>query len=262
MSEAESEPPKKPTQRRKKVVAEDSDEEAAPEAQAKDKEDVKNIGEEETAPAVKEPIAVPEVKGDISDSDLSSLIDEPPVKKKRQKKEPAAKSGKERKPKAAKATKAKSTKSKGEDDPDQAEIKRLQGWLVKCGIRKVWGKELTKCNTTKDKIKHLKTLLKDAGMEGKYSNEKAARIKEQREFARDLEEIQAGALAWGKEEEAPSSRPRRRLTRPAQKAVVPDEDDEDEDDAHDDKEESAEDDDDEVEAGSVSEEVDEGDDSE
>jgi hypothetical protein len=165
----------------------------------------------------------PDGKGDASDSDMSSLIDESPVKK-RQKKAPAEKSSKG-KPKATKAPKTKATpKSKAEDDPDQAEIKRLQSWLVKCGIRKVWGKELAKCDTPKEKIKHLKNMLKDAGMDGKYSNEKAAQIKEQREFAKDLEEIQAGALAWGESEKTDAGRPRRRAAKPIPKPVIPSDD--------------------------------------
>jgi len=64
----------------------------------------------------------------------------------------------------------------------------------------------------------LKDMLIDAGMDGKYSNEKAATIKEQREFAKDLEAIQEGAKAWGGEDED-TGRPRRRATRAPPKVV-------------------------------------------
>ncbi|PSN64412.1 hypothetical protein BS50DRAFT_611748 [Corynespora cassiicola Philippines] len=248
----DSEPPKKPTKasnstarRGKKVVVEDSDDEEEP-----------GKGAPVRAP---EPAAPADTKADLSESELSSLIDEEPTKKKRQKKTPAEKRAKE--PKAAKP-KARTTKAKakGEEDPDQAEIKRLQGWLIKCGIRKVWSKELAKCDTAKEKIRHLKGMLKDAGMDGKYSNEKAARIKEEREFAKDLEEIKQGELAWGKKEEAePAGRPRRRLNRGNVWTVtVQDDDDEldgiggkdvsddDQDDEDDDAKPESEDDDDDV----------------
>ncbi|KAF5848247.1 hypothetical protein GGP41_005635 [Bipolaris sorokiniana] len=192
ISDAESEPPKKPARRGKKIVAEDSDEEDAPEPLSKPSAAADDDEEVETAPS-----KASDTKGDVSDSDLSSVIDEEPVKKK--KKTLAAKGKKEKTPPKAKAT----PKSKTQDDPDTAEVKRLQGWLVKCGIRKVWSRdpELSKCDTSKDKIRILKGWLKDVGMDGKYSNEKAAKIKEKREFAKDLEAIQEGELAWGKTNE-------------------------------------------------------------
>ncbi|KAF2640404.1 hypothetical protein P280DRAFT_470072 [Massarina eburnea CBS 473.64] len=227
LSDAESEPPKKPARRQKKVVAEDSDEEDAPKAQkGLSDEDVDDVAVKKTPP--------PQSKDDAEDSDLSSLIDESPVKKK--KRGPADKPKKEAKAKAPPKASA--------NDPDQAEVKRLQSWLVKCGIRKVWGKELASCNTSKEKIKHLKAMLSEAGMEGKYSNEKAARIKEQREFAKDLEAIQAGAEAWGKQEVTDTGRPRRAASRPVPKAVAPvfSEDGEEANEAQDDAEDSTDDD--------------------
>jgi hypothetical protein len=86
-------------------------------------------------------------------------------------------------------------------------------------------------------------MLKDAGMDGKYSVEKAAKIKEEREFAKDLEEIQAGAAAWG--EPISTGRPRRAAARPVQKVVLPeDSDDEDEKELAQDANEDGTDDDD------------------
>ncbi|KAF1943297.1 hypothetical protein EJ02DRAFT_453393 [Clathrospora elynae] len=211
ISDADSEPPKKTIRRGKKVVTEDSDEEEAlkPSAATKDQD---SDAEPEAAKNMEStPPPLPDTKGDVSDSDLSSVIDEEPAKKSRQKKAPAAK--KEKVPAKPKAPKA-------DDDPDLAEVKRLQGWLVKCGIRKVWSRdpELAKCSTSKEKIRVLKTMLNDVGMDGKYSVEKAAKIKEQREFAKDLEAIQQGEQAWGKATEVTSTgRPSRRA---AAKPVV------------------------------------------
>lgn len=145
-----------------------------------------------------------------SESELSSLLNEPPAPKVKLQKKSAAG---EKKPAKPKATKAKQEK---EVDPQDAEIKRLQGWLVKCGIRKVWGKELKPYTTPRDKINHLKAMLKDAGMDGRYSVEKARQIKERRELAADLEAVQEGNKKWGQsdsEEEDDKGRPRRRLAR-------------------------------------------------
>ncbi|KAK0645043.1 hypothetical protein DIS24_g8269 [Lasiodiplodia hormozganensis] len=148
-----------------------------------------------------------EAKASDSDSDMSVLIDEPP-KKKQQKRGTSAK--------GSKPTTSKSkTKDAKEIDPHEAEIKRLKDWLLKCGVRKVWGKELKPFETPKAKINHLKEMLKDVGMEGRYSIEKARQIKERRELAADLEAVQEGAKRWGHSEsdEDNGDRPRRRLAK-------------------------------------------------
>ncbi|RMJ25595.1 hypothetical protein PHISP_03516 [Aspergillus sp. HF37] len=143
---------------------------------------------------------------DGSESELSVVIDQEPPK-------PSRKRQKSSEPPSGKPKKG--GKAKDADlDPDQAEIKRLQGWLVKCGIRKIWARELAPYDTPKAKIKHLKGMLKDAGMEGRYSLEKAKRIKEERELKEDLEMVQEGAKRWGTaeaEEGSEQERPRRRL---------------------------------------------------
>ncbi|CAI7678013.1 unnamed protein product [Penicillium pancosmium] len=130
-----------------------------------------------------------EVTKDDSESEMSVVFDEEPKPApKRQKTTGAPKEKKKAAPKA-----------KDDDaDPDQAEIKRLQGWLVKCGIRKMWWRELQPYETPKAKIKHLKGMLEDAGMKGRYSLDKARQIRDERELKADLEQIQQGAKDWGK----------------------------------------------------------------
>lgn len=131
-----------------------------------------------------------------SESELSEVLDEPPARRKgRQKDKPAAKA------KTTSKTSSKSSKSSTAKDkdltPDEAEVKRLQGWLIKCGIRKLWHRELASYDSSKAKIKHLKDMLKDAGMDGRYSVEKASAIKEQRELAADIEAVKEGNKQWG-----------------------------------------------------------------
>lgn len=69
--------------------------------------------------------------------------------------------------------------------------------MLKCGIRKFWSKELAKFETPKEKIKHLTGLLTDVGMTPRYSNEKAKKIKEERELQAEVEAVQEGA-GWAK----------------------------------------------------------------
>lgn len=149
---------------------------------------------------LEEDTAVTPTTDDGSESELSVLMDEAPPPTKKRKQKATSISGQ-------KATNKKTTKpaAKGKADagadPDQAEIKRLQGWLVKCGIRKLWGKELKAYETPKAKIKHLKDLLAEVGMTGRYSVEKANQIKEARELAADIEAVQEGAERWGADED-------------------------------------------------------------
>jgi hypothetical protein len=66
-----------------------------------------------------------------SESEMSVVLDEAP---KKQRKKSASTGTKAKAAPKAKATKAPAKPAK-EETPDEAEIKRLQGWLVKCGIR-------------------------------------------------------------------------------------------------------------------------------
>lgn len=147
-------------------------------------------------------------KGAESESEMSVVRDEPPKRKKKDtvsrknvaKSSGISKAGKRPEPSA---------------EPNAEEIKRLQGWLVKCGVRKLWGKELAPYETPKLKIRHLRDLLSQIGMTGRFSAEKAKQIREEREIRADLEDVQQGAKLWGTEEtgEVGSVRPRRRLAR-------------------------------------------------
>lgn len=154
--------------------------------------------EDDEAPAKSEETTKP---AEDDDSDLSSLIDDPPPPKKKRGKKSTSPSTTTTKKATAKA-KAKPAKTAGKDlTPDEEEIKRLQGWLVKCGIRKLWHKELAPYDTSKSKISHLKAMLSDAGMTGRYSVEKARGIKEARELREELEAVEEFNEQWGKEGE-------------------------------------------------------------
>ncbi|KAG4217075.1 hypothetical protein PC116_g34444, partial [Phytophthora cactorum] len=109
-------------------------------------------------------------------------IDDPPPKK--------------RKPRELKG--APKPKQAKELSVDETEIKKLQGQLVKCGIRKIWGIELKKYgDDSKAKIRHLKGMLRDVGIEGRFSEAKAKEIKEKRELMADLEAVTEMNRNWG-----------------------------------------------------------------
>jgi len=168
------------------------------------------VSTEQSSGAKKED-AAPIAKPEDSESELSSLIDEPAPKKRQKKSDPST-------VKAAKSKKKPASKKEEKElPPEEAEIKRLQGWLIKCGIRKLWHRELAACDTSKEKINHLRGMLKDAGMEGRPSVEKAAQIKERRELTADLEAVQKFAKRWGQSEDEEGqdegAKPKRKIAR-------------------------------------------------
>ena len=144
-----------------------------------------------------------------SESEMSEVLDEAPKARKKRRS-----SGPERDV-SKKSKTSRVAKAEQPGNPDTEEIKRLQGWLVKCGTRKVWGKELQPFDTSKAKIRHLKDMLAEVGMTGRYSAEKAAQIKEERELKADLEAVQAGNKQWGMAESVDDDggKPRRRLAK-------------------------------------------------
>ncbi|KAG6010560.1 hypothetical protein E4U21_005913 [Claviceps maximensis] len=132
-----------------------------------------------------------EVAGEESE-EYSDVIDEGP-KPKRKKKEPKHESSKPSKPAAAKKSTTIST-----DNPQDAEIKKLQSQLVKCGIRKLWHNELKQYkDDSRAKIRHLKKMLSDIGMDGRFSEAKAREIKETREILADVDAAQEMNALWG-----------------------------------------------------------------
>ena len=152
-------------------------------------------------------------KDDQSESDMSEVLDDEPKKKRKRRPSGAGISQTKTLPKP----KEKMEKKPKHDgvDPDAEEIKRLQGWLVKCGMRKMWYKELAPYDSSKAKIRHLKDMLAEVGMTGRYSLEKATQIREARELKSELEAVQEGAKHWGKEDSdsAGITRPKRRVAK-------------------------------------------------
>ncbi|KAG0131696.1 hypothetical protein HOY82DRAFT_578536 [Tuber indicum] len=137
-----------------------------------------------------------------NESEMSVVLDPTPLKKSRSQNPGAGSSKKQGKTKVSKSrpkerSKKGSSKADSNLSPDEEKIKTLQQWLLKCGIRKFWSKELAKFETPKEKIKHLTGLLTDVGMTPRYSNEKAKKIKEERELQAEVEAVQEGAR-WAK----------------------------------------------------------------
>ena len=120
---------------------------------------------------------------DDDSSDLSSVLDDAPPPPKRK----------------PSTNKSKPTTTSAADTPDETLIKTLQSHLAKCGLRKVWAFEFKKhgADTPKARIAHLRALLADVGMPGRFSEARAREIKEMRELQADLQDVVQGEKSWG-----------------------------------------------------------------
>ncbi|KAJ6619549.1 hypothetical protein B0H10DRAFT_2026216 [Mycena sp. CBHHK59/15] len=119
-----------------------------------------------------------------SDSELSVLIDEPPKLKKANK----SKDKSDDKPKTTRGKRHELTK-------DEETIKRLKSLVLACGVRKVWAKVFKDVDKPSQQIRMLKEILTELGMTGRMSLEQAKAIREKRELAQELEDVQSFAAA-------------------------------------------------------------------
>jgi len=81
-------------------------------------------------------------------------------------------------------------KTKEPPSKDEETVNRLKSIVAACGVRKVWKKEFEDLDKPSQQIKRLHEILRDLGMPSRYSLEKAKTIKEQRELAQELKDVQ------------------------------------------------------------------------
>ncbi|GFP54887.1 hypothetical protein ACSS6W_002781 [Trichoderma asperelloides] len=170
-----------------------------------------------------------ELKPEVNEEDeYSDVIDEPPAPKRKrgEKKESSSK------PKASKSAIKKEATST--DDPKDAEIKKLQSQLTKCGVRKLWHIELKQYGDNAGaKIRHLKKMLSDIGMDGRFSEAKAREIKEMRELQADVEAAQEMDRLWGTSSGGRASRSKSSVTKQEAKPGYGEDNEDDIDDGDD-----------------------------
>ncbi|KAI8089833.1 uncharacterized protein BX664DRAFT_334019 [Halteromyces radiatus] len=116
----------------------------------------------------------------------------------------------------------KSTKT---TSPDDETIKRLKSYIYKCGVRKVWQKELADCPTKKSQINKLKKILQDLGMDGRPTLEKCEAIKAERELRAEIDSLNTENIL-DDSTNGPSLRSTR-SNRTKKRRIIEDEDDDD-----------------------------------
>ncbi|KAM3586907.1 hypothetical protein VKS41_001956 [Umbelopsis sp. WA50703] len=105
------------------------------------------------------------------------------------------------------ASKKLSSKVTHGDSKSEETIKRLKNYVNKCGIRKVWSKELADCNTASTQIARLKAILQDLGVEGRPTLEKCEKVKSERELKAEIESLSTDNILETKKRNASSAAP-------------------------------------------------------
>ncbi|WRT64520.1 uncharacterized protein IL334_001452 [Kwoniella shivajii] len=199
----------------------------------------KSIHSEEEIPMMDKREEEPQAR--LDDSDMSSVYDEPPTTKSRQKikstssstKKTASGNGK-RKSKSVSAISSdddapkKSVKRKKKDpneglSPEEAKLADLKRIVVACGIRKQWAKEFAEYPTTSSQIRHLQSILTSLGIRGAPTMGKAKSIKEKRDLAQELDDVQSFEAARGVSSETTERRTRGTSSKSKRKTIISDE---------------------------------------
>ncbi|WWD00873.1 hypothetical protein V866_007811 [Kwoniella sp. B9012] len=249
------------------VIANDDSDEGFPSSMPKStppkrpsdkKEQRKEEQEEEKTEPRKTYVEEPQAR--MSDSDMSSVYDEPPSNRTKSRKSASVPASGKRKSKSKSVSvmssdeeKPSSKKRKGSSknkkdpneglSPDEARLADLKRIVVACGVRKQWAKEFADCPTTSSQIRHVQGLLSSLGIKGQPTLGKAKTLKAKRELAQELDDVKTFEAARGLSSDTRERRSRATSATKRKKVVGSDDEEEDEEEDDEaielDKEESA-----------------------
>ncbi|GAB5586152.1 hypothetical protein Unana1_01052 [Umbelopsis nana] len=94
-----------------------------------------------------------------------------------------------KKRKGTKAVTSKTSKTSEQGSKSDETIKRLKSYISKCGVRKIWSKELADCDTASSQIARLKSILQDLGVHGRPTLEKCEKVKSERELKAEIDSL-------------------------------------------------------------------------
>ncbi|CEP09231.1 hypothetical protein [Parasitella parasitica] len=157
--EAKSKKASRAKKQSKKIISDSEEEEEDDEDEKKEDEEMKYVSDEDDKKEQDDE------KDDREENDSFS----PPPAKKRASKNP--------------------TKSNAAATKDDGSVKRLKQFINKCGVRKVWSKELADCKSTSAEISKLKSMLQDLGVHGRPTLEKCEAVKKERELKAELDSL-------------------------------------------------------------------------
>ncbi|KAJ2743675.1 hypothetical protein GGI20_003566 [Coemansia sp. BCRC 34301] len=178
-----------------------------------DKDEVRDIESPATA------VAAADEANEEADKSEPSDFDEPAAASAKQRKRAPAAS---KSPQTAKRAKKDDSGGKA-NKASETTITNLKQYVTKCGLRKVWAKELAGMSGAQQ-IRHLKDMLSELGMEGRPTLEKCKKIKAKRDLLAELEEIGGDAAdAKPNQKQETTGRSRRSGSARSMKVVSDDE---------------------------------------
>ncbi|KAG8834171.1 hypothetical protein FRC18_002458 [Serendipita sp. 400] len=173
----------------------------------------------------------------LSDSDLSVLEDDSPVKARKPKENRRPSVSKEKSKQTKKGGKGKGkAETDANVDINEDQIKKLKALVAACGVRKKWAKEFEGMeDKPKQQLSRLKEILAELGMTGRMSLEKAKSIRAKRELAAELEDVVQFEARRGLQKDSKQTKSREKRSGKVP-IDVPGDDDDDNDDGDDESE--------------------------
>ncbi|CAG8676116.1 21633_t:CDS:2, partial [Racocetra persica] len=123
-------------------------------------------------------------------------------------------------PKKRKTGKGKNAQVASPNDDDEATIKELKAFIVKCGVRKVWSRELADCDTISSQIDRLNKILRDLGIKGRPTLEKCKKVRERRELEAELNSMDVGNIIADDVKEGRKARASRGIFNPTGRRII------------------------------------------
>ncbi|CAG8570396.1 10491_t:CDS:2 [Cetraspora pellucida] len=122
-------------------------------------------------------------------------------------------------PKKRKTGKGRNVQVASPNDDEEATIKELKAFIVKCGVRKVWSKELADCDTISSQIDRLNKILRDLGIKGRPTLEKCNRVRKRRELEAELNSMDVGNIVSDDIKEGRKARASRGIFNPTGRRI-------------------------------------------
>ncbi|CAG8607801.1 43464_t:CDS:2, partial [Gigaspora margarita] len=123
-------------------------------------------------------------------------------------------------PKKRKTKKEKSAPTVSSNNDGETTIKELKAFIFKCGVRKVWSRELAGCDSISSQISKLNKILRDLGIKGRPTLEKCKKVRQRRELEAELNSMDVGNIISDDIKEGRKARASRGIINPTGRRII------------------------------------------
>ncbi|CAG8797260.1 15643_t:CDS:2, partial [Gigaspora rosea] len=106
------------------------------------------------------------------------------------------------------------------NNDDEKTIKELKAFILKCGVRKVWSRELAGCDSISSQINRLNKILSDLGITGRPTLEKCKKVRQRRELEAELNSMDVGNIISDDIKEGRKARASRGIFNPTGRRII------------------------------------------